>query len=198
MIAMSPGFEVETTTRKKNSRGGGLLKGLKRMLAGESLFLNHFTATDAEQTLIVGPRLLGDVVHRRLQSGSMIVQGSSWLASSTDIAIDATCQGFGKALFSGEGMFWLKCSGEGDLFLSSFGAIYEVEVDGDYVVDTGHIVAFDETLQFAIRKAGASWIGSFLGGEGLVCRFSGQGRLLCQSHNPPGFGALLGPKLKPR
>jgi len=198
MIAMSPGFEVETTTRKKSSRGGGLLKGLKRMLAGESLFLNHFTATDAEQTLIVGPRLLGDVVHRRLQSGSMIVQGSSWLASSTDIEIDATWQGFGKALFSGEGMFWLKCSGEGDLFLSSFGAIYEVEVDGDYVVDTGHIVAFDDTLQFAIRKAGASWIGSFLGGEGLVCRFSGQGRLLCQSHNPPSFGALLGPKLKPR
>jgi len=198
MIAMSPGFEVETTTRKKSSRGGGLLKGLKRMLAGESLFLNHFTATDAEQTLIVGPRLLGDVVHRRLQSGSMIVQGSSWLASSTDIEIDATWQGFGKALFSGEGMFWLKCSGEGDLFLSSFGAIYEVEVDGDYVVDTGHIVAFDDTLQFSIRKAGASWIGSFLGGEGLVCRFSGQGRLLCQSHNPPSFGALLGPKLKPR
>ena len=198
MIAMSPGFEVETTTRKKSSRGGGLLKGLKRMLAGESLFLNHFTATDAEQTLIVGPRLLGDVVHRRLQSGSMIVQGSSWLASSTDIEIDATWQGFGKALFSGEGMFWLKCSGEGDLFLSSFGAIYEVEVDGDYVVDTGHIVAFDDTLQFAIRKAEVSWIGSFLGGEGLVCRFSGQGRLLCQSHNPPSFGALLGPKLKPR
>jgi uncharacterized protein (TIGR00266 family) len=138
------------------------------------------------------------VIHRRLQGGSMIVQGSSWLASSTAIDIDATWQGFGKAIFSGEGLFWLKCSGEGDLFLSSFGAIYEVEVDGDYVVDTGHIVAFDDTLQFAIRKAGASWIGSFLGGEGLVCRFSGKGRLLCQSHNPPSFGALLGPKLKPR
>ena len=95
-------------------------------------------------------------------------------------------------------MFWLKCHGDGDLFLSSFGAIYEVLVDGEYVVDTGHIVAFDDTLQFSIGKASGSWIGSFLGGEGLVCRFSGQGRLLCQSHNPPSFGALLGPKLKPR
>ena len=198
MIAMSPGFEVETTTRKKNSQGGGLIKGLKRMLAGESLFLNHFTATSSDQTLILGPRLLGDVVHRRLHGGAMIVQGSSWLASSSDIEIDATWQGFGKALFSGEVMFWLKCHGEGDLFLSSFGAIYEVPVDGEYVVDTGHIVAFDDTLQFSIGKASGSWIGSFLGGEGLVCRFSGQGRLLCQSHNPPSFGALLGPKLKPR
>ncbi len=198
MIAMSPGFVVETTTRKKNSQGGGILKGLKRMLAGESLFLNHFTANQSEQTLILGPRMLGDVVHCRLEGGSMIVQGSSWLASSTDIEIDATWQGFGKALFSGEGMFWLKCSGEGDLFLSSFGAIYEVEVDGDYIVDTGHIVGFEDTLQFKIQKAGASWIGSFLGGEGLVCRFTGRGRLLCQSHNPPSFGSLLGPKLKPR
>lgn len=198
MIAMSPDFVVETTTRKKSGSGGGLIKGLKRMLAGESLFLNHFTATAAEQTLLVGPRLLGDVIHHPLRGGTMIVQGSSWLASSTAIDIDATWQGFGKALFSGEGMFWLKCSGEGDLFLSSFGAIYEVEVDGEYVVDTGHIVAFEDTLQFSIRKAGSSWIGSFLGGEGLVCRFAGKGRLLCQSHNPPSFGALLGPKLKPR
>ena len=198
MIAMSPGFEVETTTRKKNSSGGGIMKGLKRMLAGESLFLNHFTATHHQQSLIIGPRMLGDIMHFPLRGGSLVVQGSSWLASDTDIEIDATWQGLGKALFSGEGMFWLKCTGRGDLFLSSFGAIYEVEVNGEHVVDTGHIVAFEDTLQFSVTKAGKGWIKSFLGGEGLVCRFSGQGRLFCQSHNPPGFGRVLGPKLKPR
>ncbi|MEZ6126750.1 MAG: AIM24 family protein [Planctomycetaceae bacterium] len=47
---------------------------------------------------------------------------------------------------------------------------------------------FEDTLQFTVTKAGASLIGSLLGGEGLVCRFSGQGRLFCQSHNPPSFG----------
>jgi len=198
MIAMSTDFEVETTSRKKGGGGGGIVKGLKRMLAGESLFLNHFTATNHDQTLIIGPRMLGDIIHIPLRQGSMVVQGGSWLASDTGIEIDATWQGFGKALFSGEGMFWLKCSGEGDLFLSSFGAIYEVDVDGEHVVDTGHIVAFEDTLQFKIQKAGQSLIGSFLGGEGLVCRFRGQGRLLCQSHNPPSFGKALGPRLKPR
>ena len=73
-----------------------------------------------------------------------------------------------------------------------------MDVDGEYIVDTGHIVAFEDTLQFRIVKAGRSLIGSFLGGEGLVCKFKGQGKLYCQSHNPPNFGKLIGPKLKAR
>lgn len=197
MIAMSAGFTVETTSRKKGG-GGGLIKGLKRILAGENLFPNHFTATAPNQTLFIGPGLLGDIIHYPMKGGTVVVQGSSWLASGTGIDIDATWQGLGKALFSGERMFWVKCSGAGDLFLNSFGAIYPVDVAGEYVVDTGHIVAFEDTLQFHIGKASKSLVGSFLGGEGLVCKFSGQGRLYCQSHNPPNFGKLLGPKLKPR
>lgn len=196
MIAMSTGITVETTAGKKGG-GGGLMKGLKRMFAGENFFLNHFTAQDSDQTLILGPQLMGDVIHHRL-NGTLIVQGSSWLCSEEHIEIDATWQGFGKALFSGERMFWVKCSGDGDLFLSSFGAIYEIDVDGGYTVDTGHIVAFEDTLQFRIGKAGSSLIGSFLGGEGLVCKFEGRGKLYCQTHNPPSFGAVLGPRLKPR
>lgn len=198
MIAMSNGFTVETTTQNRGGGGGGIIKGLKRMFAGENFFLNHFTATQPNQTLFIGPALLGDIMHHRLTGGTLIVQGSSWLASATGIQIDATWQGLGKALFSGEGMFWVKCSGSGDLLLNSFGAIHEVYVQGEHVVDTGHIVAFEDTLQFKIGKAGKSLIGSFLGGEGLVCKFSGQGKLYCQSHNPPSFGKLLGPKLKPR
>ena len=197
MIAMSSGFTVETTSKNKGG-GGGIVKGLKRMLAGENLFLNHFTATGDNQSLIIGPRLLGDVLHYPMTGGTLVVQGSSWLASATSIEIDATWQGIGKALFSGEGMFWVKCTGQGDLWLSSFGAIYSVAIDGEYVVDTGHIVAFEDTLEFRVGKASPSLVGSILGGEGLVCKFSGQGVLYCQSHNPPSFGKLLGPKLRPR
>lgn len=198
MIAMTSGFQVETTTRKKGGSGGGMLKGIKRMFAGENLFLNHFTANQQNQSLIIGPRLLGDIIHYQMTGGTLIVQGSSWLASATDIEVDATWQGVGKALFSGEGMFWVQCTGSGDLWLSSFGAIYPVEVDGEYVVDTGHIVAFEETLEFSVGKATKSLVGSLLGGEGFVCKFSGQGKLYCQSHNPPSFGKVLGPKLRPR
>lgn len=197
MIAMTDALAVETTSGTKGG-SGGFMKGLKRMFAGENFFLNHFTAEAPEQVLLLGPTLMGDVAFHRLRSGSLIIQGSSWLASNSTITIDATWQGFGKALFSGESMFWVRATGNGAVFLSSFGAIYEVDIDGEYVVDTGHIVAFEDTLEFKIVKAGASLIGSLLGGEGLVCRFSGQGKLYCQSHNPPGFGKLLGPQLKPR
>jgi len=196
MIAMTDSLDVETTSSTKG--GGGLVRGLKRMFAGENFFLNHFTARAPAQSLILGPGLLGDVVHHRLQGGSLIVQGSSWLASGPGIEIDASFQGLGKALFSGESVFWVKCSGEGDVLLNSFGAIYEVQVDGGYIVDTGHIVAFEDSLSFSIGKAGSSLIGSFLGGEGLVCKFQGSGSLYCQSHNPPSFGNVLGPKLRPR
>lgn len=196
MIAMDSGINVQTTISKKG--GGGLLKGLKRMFGGESLFINHFTASADGQTLYIGPSLLGDVVHHKMTGGTLIVQGSSWMASDSGIEIDASFQGLGKAFFSGEGMFWVKCIGSGDVLLNSFGAIYSIDVDGEYTVDTGHIVAFEDTLQFRIGKASKSLIGSFLGGEGLVCKFSGQGRLYCQSHNPPSFGKLLGPRLRPR
>ena len=198
MIAMDAGLTVETTSQGRGSGGGGMLSGLKRMFAGESFFLNHFESGADGQTLVVGPGLMGDVVHHRLAHGELIVQGSSWLASGPGVNIDASFQGLGAAFFSGEGVFWVKCSGEGDVLLNSFGAIYPIDIDGDYVVDTGHIVAFENTLNFHIDKAAEGWISSFLGGEGLVCRFEGQGRLYCQSHNPPSFGKVLGPRLKPR
>lgn len=194
MIALSGGVRTETTSQ---TRGGGFLSGLKRVLAGESLFLNHFTGEKDGAQVLFAPPLAGDILHHTLRGGRLIVQGSSWLCSSGDIHIDATWQGFGKALFSGESMFWVNLSGTGDVVLSSFGGVFTVDVDGDYVVDTGHIVAFEDTLQFKIGKASDSLIGSFLGGEGLVCKFNGKGRLWCQTHNPPAFGKEMTAYLKP-
>jgi uncharacterized protein (TIGR00266 family) len=196
MIAMSSGFTVQTSASRKG--GGGFWAGVKRMVAGENFFLNHFSANAPAQELILGPGLCGDVIHHRLQGGSLIVQGSSWLASGPGVEIDGSFQGVGKALFSGEGVFWVKCTGVGDVFLNSFGAIYEVPIDGTHIVDSGHIVAFEDTLQFEVGKLGDSWVQSFLSGEGLVCHFRGRGKLYCQSHNPPSFGKMLGPMLHPR
>lgn len=198
MVAMSGGITVETSARSKGKSGGGLVKGLKRMFAGENFFLNHFTANQPDQSLIIGASMLGDIIKHPLTGGTLIVQGSSWLASTSGIEVDATWQGLGKALFSGETAFWVKCSGRGDLILSSFGAIETLDIQAEHIVDTGHIVAFEDTLQFKVTKASKSIVGSLLGGEGFVCRFSGQGKLYVQSHNPPSFGESIGSKLKAR
>lgn len=195
MIAMSGHMEITTTTHKKSS--GGILKAAKRLLGGESFFLNHYECHGQAGEVWLGTSLAGDMTSVKLEEESLVVQSGSYMASTPDIDVNVGWQGF-KSLFSGEKLFWLNLTGSGTVILSSFGAIYPVEVDGDYIVDTGHIVAFSETLDFEITKAGKSWVQSFLGGEGLVCKFHGVGIVWCQSHNPDSFGSMLSPNLKAR
>lgn len=195
MIAMSPTVSMTTTTYKKNS--GGIFKGLKRVLSGESFFLNHYTAGSQPGTVWLGTTHAGDMMTKELNGEGIIIQGGSYVASSTDIEIDLSFQGF-KSLISKESLFWLTAKGKGTVVFNSFGCIYPIQINGEYIVDTGHIVAFEENLNFTLSKAGKSWMSSFLGGEGLVCKFKGQGTVWVQSHNTGSFGAILGPKLKPR
>ena len=195
MIAMSGYINASTTLRQ--GKGGGILGGLKRMVAGESLFLSVFRSPKAGGEVFLGPKLIGDILLYQMTGTGLVVQASSYLASESDVDIDLGFQGF-RSLFSGESIFWLDISGKGSLLLSSFGAIYEIPVNGEYIVDTGHIVAFEKSLTFDIRKAGSSWLGAFLGGEGLVCRFKGQGRVFCQTHNPGAFGRAVGSQLPSR
>ncbi len=195
MIAMSNDMDIQTTTYKKNS--GGIMKGIKRMISGESFFINHYTAGPNGGELYLAPGLHGDMFTYELNNNALIVQSGSYLASEPGVEIDFNWQGL-KSMFSGEGLFWLNLNGQGKVIVNSYGAIYPVEVDGDYIVDTGHIVAFEPTLSFNISKVGRNWLSSFLGGEGFVCRFKGKGTVWCQSHNQRNFGTSIGPKLKPR
>ncbi len=100
--------------------------------------------------------------------------------------LDTQFQGF-KGFFSGESLFLLRASGTGDFWFSSYGAILEIPVEGDYVVDTGYIVAFEDSLNYNVELMGGLSFRSLktgiLGGEGLVCRFTGSGRLWVQSRN---------------
>jgi uncharacterized protein (TIGR00266 family) len=171
--------------------------GIKRMVAGESLFLSAFRSPKDGNEVWLAPKLIGDLLIYEMQGQDLIVQATSYLACSSEVGVDVGFQGF-KSLFSGESIFWLTLSGYGLALLTSFGGIYEIPVDGDYIVDTGHIVAFEKSLDFKITKPGTSWIGAFLGGEGLVCHFHGKGKVYCQTHNPGAFGSLVGALLPPR
>ncbi len=195
MMAMSGHTEMTTTTHKKTQ--GGILKGIKRMLSGESFFVNHFEAKDAPAEIWFGAGLSGDMMQYQLDNESLIVQGSSFMACEEPVDIDMGWQGF-KSILSGESVFWVNLKGSGKVIINSFGAIYPIEIDGEYIVDSGHIVAFNETLDFTITKAGSSWLHSFLGGEGLVCKFHGKGTVWCQSHNPRAFGKTMTANLRPR
>lgn len=195
MVAMSGFVNVSTTLRK--GKGGGVFGGLKRMLAGESLFMSVFRSGNSSAELFLAPKLIGDILPYSLNNTELVVQSTGYMASTPGVDIDLGFTGF-KSLFSGESLFWLTASGSGLVLLSAFGGIYDVDIDGEYVVDTGHIVAFESTLDYSIAKANKSWAGAFFGGEGFVCKFRGQGKVFCQTHNPGSFGRLVGSKLPPR
>ena len=195
MIAMSGYINASTTLRQ--GKGGGILGGLKRLVAGESLFLSVFRSPKSGGEIFLAPKFMGDILLYQVTAIGLVVQSTSYLASENNVDIELGFQGL-KSIFSGESVFWLNVTGNGGVILSSFGAIYEIDVDGEYIVDTGHIVAFEKSLNFEITKAGSSWLGAFLGGEGLVCRFKGQGKIYCQSHNAGAFGSAVGSKLPAR
>ncbi len=167
---------VELVTEVK----GGIFGGLKRaMLGGESFFINRYLAK-GKALLGLAPPYNGDITHINL-SGRIYAQSGAFLASSPSINID-TKWGGAKTFFAGEGLFLLKLEGVGDLFLSSFGGIEEINVDGKLAVDTGHIVAFEEGLDFRITKVGGLKA-TILSGEGLVAEFNGKGKVWIQTRS---------------
>ena len=189
MVSMSDTIKIETGMK------GGLLSGLKRsVLGGESFFMNTFEAEQAGEVTIA-PALPGDIMVLELTGQPLLIQSGSFLAATPEIDID-TKWGGGKTFFSREGLFLLRCTGTGTLFLSSYGAIHLVELDAGqrYVVDTGHMVAFDDTGTYDVGRVG-SWKSTLLGGEGLVCKLTGPGRFYLQTRNPESFIEWLVPKL---
>ena len=177
MAAMTGGVEIQTASQ------GGLLGGLKRsVLGGESFFINTFTAPNGGE-VSVAPKLPGDLIHLPLAGGAMFVQSGSWIASEPGVEVD-TKWGGAKTFFSGEGLFVLRCSGAGDMLVSSYGAIVDRQLQAGEVltVDTGHIVAFEEGVTYAVRKVG-NWKSTILGSEGLVTDFTGPGRVLLQTRS---------------
>jgi uncharacterized protein (TIGR00266 family) len=167
---------VELKTEMK----GGLFGGLRRsILGGESFFINRFVSK-GRGLLGLAPRYQGDVIHIPME-GRIYAQSGAFLASSPEISID-TKWGGARTFFAGEGLFLLKLDGSGDLWLSSFGGIEEVGVEGYLKVDTGHIVAFEDGLSFKISRAGGLKA-TLLSGEGLVAEFSGSGKVWIQTRS---------------
>lgn len=195
MVRMSDGVDVDVTTRSKGK--GGVLQGIKRLIGGDSFFMSTYSASQPVE-IVLAPTLPGDVSVLQLDGRqTWVCAGASYLASGPDVGIETRFQGV-KGMFSGESLFFVEATGSGPLLVNAFGRIQEATVDGELVVDTGHVVAYESTLNYSITKAGGSWIQSFLAGEGLVMKFSGRGRILVQSHNPKEFGTAIGPKLPPR
>ncbi len=197
MVSMTRNLAV--TTDGPMAGGGGLLRTFNRaMLGGESFFTNTFTAQGTPGHVTFAPSLSGDMRAIELRRGEpLYIQGSSYVAAPDSVALDTRWQGL-KGFFSGETLFFLEASGSGPVLVNAFGAIEAFDLDGDVIVDTGHLVAFGPGIQYQVTKASRGWVASYLSGEGLVLRMVGKGRIYVQSRNPKEYGRAVASRLPPR
>lgn len=200
MVSKDSHVNLETSMSAGSNAGGmlsGLMAGLKRAVAGESLFMNRLTPQGGPGHVTLAPTFPGDIEVYELQTGTLILQSSAFLFSGAGVTIDAKWGG-ARSFFGGEGLIMLRASGRGPIAFNAFGGIRPVDIDGGFTVDTGHIVAFEDSLQFSVGKFGGGWSSFLFGGEGLVCNFTGRGRLWIQTRNPNEFGTSVGSMLPPR
>lgn len=193
MVGMSADMEMETEA------SGGLLKSLSRkMFGGESFFLNTYTGVADGDSVALAPPLPGDISVIEMKGETLMVQSGSYLGSSEGIEVE-TKWGGAKTFFGSEGLIMLRVSGTGSLIISSYGAIHPMELDAgeEYVVDTGHLVTFEEQITYDLKKV-AGWKSTLFSGEGLVAELTGPGKVNLQTRSQDSFLSWLIPRIPER
>ncbi|WP_419993439.1 TIGR00266 family protein [Streptomyces boninensis] len=190
MMATSAAVEVAAKAE------GGLIKGLKRsVLGGESLFMSRLTAGPEGGWADLAARLPGDLTAIAVDGGVNLARGA-WLCHSDGIDLDTKWGGV-KNLAGGEGGFVVRAEGRGEVVASCYGALESVELGAgeQLVLDSGHLVAFDDNVSFTTRKVNRGLAQSLKSGEGLVFEFTGPGRIWTQTRNPKELVSWLTQKL---
>ncbi len=170
---------------------GGLKGAFKRgVMGGESLFVTTFTGHAESSTWVdVAANLPGDIWVTDVVPGrALVVTRGSWLANASGVDID-TKWGGAKMFTGGEGLFVLHATGEGPIVLAAYGAmdVHDLQEGQGFTVDSGHLVAYDDTISLQTRKVTSGLMSTMKSGEGLVLDFQGPGRVVTQSRNPNGL-----------
>lgn len=189
MVAMSPTIDVQ------GKMEGGVLGALgRKLLTGESAFLQTLTANRGDGEVLLAPSTPGDVQILDLDGSNFFyVQKEGFLAGDASLVIETASQGIFKGFLSGEGMFIQRISGVGKLVVSSFGAIHKLTLaQGEtMVVDNAHLVAWSGSVSYEVVRASKGFIDTLTSGEGLVCNVKGPGDMYIQSRNKGSFGSWI-------
>jgi uncharacterized protein (TIGR00266 family) len=195
MTYMTPNIEAHTRKREKS-----LLGTLGLALIGrQSFWVNDYTATNEPGTAAFAAAPVGDIETIEITPNKgYIIQKSAYIASTQNVDLDIKWEGFTKGLF-GQGLFMLKATGNGTIFINTFGAIdkHTLEPNQTLIVDNFHLVAFSESCSYKVTKFGGLKE-TILGGEGLVTQITGPGDIYIQTKNLSEFVNWLWTLLEPR
>jgi uncharacterized protein (TIGR00266 family) len=179
MAWMAGNIDMDTNTR------GGLLKGLGRALAGESLFMTTYSCQSERGLLTFTPEAPGKILAFELAAGqSLICQKDSFMAAENSVNLEMHFRKrLGAGLFGGEGFILQKVTGPGVVFTELAGEIREYELQPNQVirVDPGHLGLYEPTVDYDIERVkGISNV--FFGGEGLfLATLRGPGKVWLQT-----------------
>ena len=192
---MTPTIDANTRKREKSLLG---TIGLK-LIGRQSFFVNDYKANSAGGEVAFVSAPVGDIeVLEVAPNKGYIIQKSAYIASTQSVDLDVQWQGFTKGLF-GQGLFMIKVSGKGQLFINTFGAIdkHTLKPGEKMIVDNFHLVAFSDTCQYKVTQF-AGLKETLLGGEGLVTEISGPGDVHIQTKNLREFTEWLWTLLEPK
>ncbi len=175
---------------------GGLIAALvRKFFGGESLFVNKFTnPTQKPLELVLTQSMIGDMLALELKGREICFQPGAYIAHAGNVKMSVHWAGFSSWL-AGEGLFKLKLNGNGLVFFGAYGGLTKQQIKGDFIVDSGHLVAYDPGIQMKVGLSGGLF-GSVTSGEGLVNRLSGQGEIYLQSRSVDGLVRFLRPKVR--
>lgn len=170
---------------------GGFFRAiLKKIFGGETLFVNHFTNnTNQPLNLTLAQPTPGDMVVKTLNGESYCLQKGAYIASDPGVKMGVKWAGFG-SLIGGEGLFKLVVSGQGNVYFGAYGGLIEHEISGEYIVDSGHLVAYEPSMKLKPQLSGGL-LSSFFGGEGFVTRVEGKGKIYLQTRNVSGLASWV-------
>lgn len=178
MVAMTPTFDLKV-------KAGSVGKMLGRVMSGESALLQEYKAIDNGEILLA-PTYSGDIMKVDLDGTKQYrISNGNFLACTEGITLETKAKV--KGIFgSGEGLFGLRAKGVGTLFVNSCGSIYEIVLkEGQqYIVDSSHLVLWDNDMDFSTELAGKGLASSFFSGEGFVAKFTGPGVIWIQTRKP--------------
>ena len=195
MTYIDPTIEPHTRKREKS-----LLGSLGLTIIGrQSFWVNDYTATNGPGAVGLVAAPVGDIEMLEVKPNQgYIIQKSAYIASTQNVDLDIKWEGFTKGLF-GQGLFMIKVSGSGMLFINTFGAIdkHTLKPDQTMIVDNFHLVGFSDTCRYKVTKFGGLKE-TILGGEGLVTQITGPGDIYIQTKNLKEFVDWLWTLIEPR
>ena len=195
MTYMTPNIEAHTRKREKSLLGSiGLA-----VIGQQSFWVNDYTATNGQGEVAFVSAPVGDIETLEVKPNQgYVIQKSAYIASTEGVDLDVKWEGFTKGLF-GQGLFMIKVTGNGTLYINTFGAIdkHTLSPGQSLIVDNFHLVGFSDTCNYRVTKFGGLKE-TLLGGEGLVTNITGPGDIYIQTKNLKEFVDWLWTLLEPR